>query len=109
MPWRLLRSAAPDEERLGECGKRDEESSELMPARTAAKGRAEMEEGAEHGGRISGNPAEWENVRNRMQGAELIQGTWNCLRKELARKLRQKRAHTEARGHREKRSGAMEK
>ena len=47
MPWRLLRSAAPAGGQEGN-GKRDEESSELVPARTAAEGRAEMEEAAEH-------------------------------------------------------------
>ena len=134
MPWRLLRSAAPGEGRLGECGKRDEESSELVLARTAAKGRAEVEEGAKHGGRVGGNPANREYARNRMQMAARIQGTaekgvwlgatrnlfqqtrvaatcltpfsagnWNCLRKELARKLKQKgdrnaRSHIKARG-----------
>jgi len=44
----MLRSAASDLRQQG--GKRDEESSELVPARTAAEGRAEVEEGAEHGG-----------------------------------------------------------
>ena len=135
MPWRLLRSAAPGEGRLGKCGKRDEASSELVLARTAAKGRAEMEEGAKHGGRVGGNPAKREYARNRMQMAARIQGTaekgvwlgatrklfqrtrvaatcltpfsagnWNCLRKELTWKLRQKgdlaaRSPIKARAH----------